>query len=277
MRRLLALCVFALALFFSARASAAFHVPPLTGFVVDPSHVLKESDRSALDQELGTYRRGTSHHVAVLVTDSLGGESIEDVAYRTFNTWGLGDKQRDDGVLVVLAPTERRVRIEVGRGLGGQLTDAQSSRIVQEKIIPQMRESHFYEAARDGTRAVEEALAPHVTTPTHTADLEDKTSPSTTTSSNLEGKLAVGAILFASVFFFVYAAIALQRRAKRNDGRRRNGGAHHYDPTLMMMQHHAPPTTFDAGSLPTTTYTSSTTDFSGGGGSSGGGGASGSY
>src|SRR5262249_40339264 len=96
--------------------------------------------------------------IVVFVIPSLEGESIDDVAYRAFNTWGVGDKKRDDGVLIVLATGDRKVRIEVGKGLGGSLTDLQANDIIRNDMAPLLKQGKIGEGVPAGARAVEAAL-----------------------------------------------------------------------------------------------------------------------
>lgn len=298
MTRLLQICILALALFLTSRASAAFEVPRLTGFVVDPSQKLTSGERITLDRALDRYRQSSGHHVAVLVTDSLGGESIEDVAYRTFNTWKLGDARFDDGVLLVLAPTERRVRIEVGKGIEDRLTDLQAGHIVQEQIVPHMRKGAFYDAASAGTNAIEQAIGtknpqPVVTKPVRVSEtLYERLVMAFVVGTlfffaaygvRARGKalltgLAIGSISFGtayalapdvsalavSVIFGLLALFVLVLRGASGGGRG-GGSSSGYDASSGSY----------GGSF--TSYGGGGGDFSGGGGSSGGGGASGSY
>lgn len=106
-----------------SRAEAKYVPPPIAGYVTDAAGRLSPGEIAVLNQKLATYRACSSNHVAVFLPKSLDGSSIEDVAYATFETWKLGEAQRDNGVLLVLATNERRVRIETGKGAGGQLTD----------------------------------------------------------------------------------------------------------------------------------------------------------
>jgi uncharacterized protein len=142
----------------SSRALAAFTPPPLRGHVVDTAGKLSDSEVRQLDARLDAVRQQTGFAVVAFVVGSLEGEPIEDVAYRTFNAWTVGEKGRDDGVLLVIAPAERRVRIETGKGVGGALTDLQSNDIIRQKIAPLLQQGRFYEAVDQGTTAIADAL-----------------------------------------------------------------------------------------------------------------------
>src|SRR3954470_683655 len=116
----------ALAICFIAARAWAFTPPPLEGQVTDTAGRLSPDDREALETKLERIRRETGHEIVVFVAGDTGGEPIENVAYDTFNQWKVGQKKFDNGVLLVVVPSERRVRIETGKGVGGALTDLQS-------------------------------------------------------------------------------------------------------------------------------------------------------
>lgn len=139
-------------------AHAEFKPPPLTGHVVDTSGRLSPSDVRYLDRKLDRIRRQTGFEIVAFVVGSLEGETIEDVAYETFNTWQIGQQGADNGVLLVIAPSERRVRIETGKGVGGALTDLQSNDIIRRTINPLLRQERFRDAIDRGTSAIAEAL-----------------------------------------------------------------------------------------------------------------------
>ncbi len=159
-----------LALVLGARSSlAAFAVPPIQGHVTDTAGVLKPEDRIELEQKLADDMARSGAEIAVFVVGSLDGQSIEDVAYTTFNTWRVGRASLDNGVLLVIAPRERRIRIETGKGVGGVLTDLQASDIIEHRIAPRLREGRYRDAIADGTDAIAESLGAQPT-PDITAD-----------------------------------------------------------------------------------------------------------
>lgn len=141
-----------------ARALAAFTPPPLDSHVVDTAGKLSRAEKLRLDRKLAEIRQKTGFAVVAFLVGSLEGETIEDVAYQTFNTWKVGEKGLDDGVLLVIAPAERKTRIETGKGVGGALTDLQSNDILREVVAPLLKEDRFYEAVDRGTIAIADAL-----------------------------------------------------------------------------------------------------------------------
>jgi uncharacterized protein len=142
----------------SPTARAAFVVPPIEGHVTDAAGVLTAEERADLEQRLTRYMESSGVEIAVFVAASLGGEAIEDVAYRTFNSWKIGREKLDNGVLLVIAPKERRIRIETGKGVGGQLTDLQASDIIEHRVAPQLRAGRYHAAIGDGIDAIALAL-----------------------------------------------------------------------------------------------------------------------
>ena len=114
-------------------------LPPLTGRVVDLADVLSPVQEAALTEQLAAHEARTSNQVAVATIPSLQGYDIERFAVDLLRAWGLGQKDRNNGVLLLVAPNERDVRIEVGYGLEGTLTDALSSDIVTSRILPRIR------------------------------------------------------------------------------------------------------------------------------------------
>jgi uncharacterized protein len=150
------LALFALVFAFPARA--AFKPPPLDGHVVDTAGKLSDSDILDLDKKLDQIRQQSGLEIVAFIAGSLEGETIEDVAYEAFNAWGIGRKGQDNGVLLVIAPAERRVRIETGNAVGGALTDLQSNDIIRNTINPLLREDRFRDAIDQGTVAIARTL-----------------------------------------------------------------------------------------------------------------------
>ncbi len=118
-------------------------VPALTGRVMDRADVLSSSTEQALTGMLAAHEEATSNQVVVLTVPSLEGESVERVAEAVFNDWGLGQADRDNGVLVLIARDDREMRIEVGYGLEGDLTDAQAGRIIRSAFVPAFRNGDY--------------------------------------------------------------------------------------------------------------------------------------
>jgi len=138
----------------AALAALAADVPYLSGRVVDNAEILGAETKRKLTEQLKAHETETTHQIAVLTVRSLEGESVESYAEQVFNTWKLGQKGKDNGVLVLVAPTERRMRIEVGYGLEGTLTDVAASRIVRNVMTPRFKEGNFDAGVTEGVQAV---------------------------------------------------------------------------------------------------------------------------
>ena len=142
----------------SLASAAAFEsVPPMTGRVVDASSVLTVHEAAELERLLEAYEGETTHQIAVLIAPSLGGEAIEIYALRVAKTWALGRRGVDNGMLVVIAPKERRVRIELGRGFEGVISNDRAGAIIQHAMLPQLKQGRYAAALQDGLRELMKA------------------------------------------------------------------------------------------------------------------------
>ncbi|MGZ8385092.1 MAG: TPM domain-containing protein, partial [Nitrospira sp.] len=114
-----------------ATPAFALDVPPLAGQVVDQAHVLPKSTVESMTAQLAAHETKSSNQVAVLIIPSLEGDAIEEFSHRVATAWKLGQKGTDNGALLLMAIQERKVRIEVGYGLEGVLSDARSAQIIR--------------------------------------------------------------------------------------------------------------------------------------------------
>ncbi len=129
-------------------------VPPLTGRVVDLAHVLPTEIAASLTRDLEAHETKTSNQVAVLILPSLDGEPLESFSHRVGTTWKIGQKGTDNGVLLLIALRERKVRIEVGYGLEGTLTDLRSAHIIRQEIVPRFRNGDLPGGIAAGVQAI---------------------------------------------------------------------------------------------------------------------------
>lgn len=134
----------AFALCWAFVAGAQVPVPPLGTRVTDQTATLTDEQKSALEQTLRLFEARKGSQVAVLIVPSTAPETIEQYALRVAEQWKPGRKNVDDGALLVVAKDDRTLRIEVGYGLEGALTDAASKRIISEIIVPRFRQGDFY-------------------------------------------------------------------------------------------------------------------------------------
>ena len=158
---------FALLLAFAAAWPAmAQTFPPLTGRVVDQAKLLSPEQAAALETKLAQLEQQSGHQMVVATVASLEDYPIEDYGYRLGRAWGIGDKKASDGLLLLVAPNERKVRIEVGYGLEGIVTDALSSVVISRQILPRFRDGDM----AGGIMAGADALIPLLQLPPDQAE-----------------------------------------------------------------------------------------------------------
>lgn len=132
-------------------AHAALSFPPLTGRVVDDAGVLSGSAKDKLTAYLAEHEQQKGNQVVVVTLKDLGGTDIADYGYQLGRAWGIGQKGKNNGVLIIVAPKEHQTRIEVGYGLEGDLTDAQSKLIIENLMLPAFRKGDYDTGVIDGT------------------------------------------------------------------------------------------------------------------------------
>jgi uncharacterized protein len=137
-----------------ARSAAQIPLPPLTGRVMDTANLLTSADEAALTARSADLEKATGHQFVIVTLPSLDGRSIEKVGLALANGWGIGRKDADDGVLLIVAPTERKVRIEVGCGLETTLTDGEADTIIQQTILPRFRKAEMPKGIAAGAEAI---------------------------------------------------------------------------------------------------------------------------
>lgn len=218
---------------------AAPTFPVLTGRVVDNAHILKPDTITQLDALLANYESETTNQVVVVTLPTLQGYPIEDFGYQLGRYWKIGQAGKNNGVILIIAPNERNVRIEVGYGLEPILTDAMSSSILQGIIFPNFRAGHLEQGAVEGTRAIINVLGGKSIALSQAPNRSDEPIP------------------FWLVLLLVFLFLWLASRGSKFGGS--NGGG------------------FSGGSSSGGFGGSSGGGFSGGGGGFGGGGASGSW
>lgn len=250
MKRLIAF-FFLLVLASPARAEPDF--PALTGRVVDEAEILSDEVEQVLTDLLEAHELETSNQVVVVTLSSLQGYSIEDYGVQLGRHWGIGQADKDNGVLLIVAPNDREVRIEVGYGLEGTLTDATAKLIIEREIIPQFKAGDLEGGVMLGTQAILSAIGG-----TYTPS-QDSAQPDYNFEN--DGVWVVWLVLgfHAVTWSFVFWLI---RRSKAKGGA---GGSRSTWRT----------TSSWSGSRSSSSSGSSGGGFSGGGGSFGGGGASG--
>jgi len=142
-------------------AAPAAGLPALTGRVVDMANLLSPAEEAGLTDELAALERRTTDQLVIVTTPSLGGQAIEAYGLMLGNGWGVGQRGKDNGVLLIVAPAERKTRIEVGFGLEAILTDMRAQAIIDREMVPQFRENRWPEGIQGGTRAIIATLVAH--------------------------------------------------------------------------------------------------------------------
>jgi len=285
-----------------APALANVAVPPLVGRVVDQTGTLSSGDVATLNQTLRNFEARKGSQIAVLIVPTTDGEAIEQFSLRVAETWKIGRKKIDDGALIVVAKNDRHLRIEVGYGLEGALTDVTSKRIIDEVITPKFKSGDFAGGVSAGVnriiRVIDGEKLPGVE-PQHwqAPSLLSHIDPvfalyvlfgfgaimrnvlgallGATVTGGVVGVLAwfisgsVGAALLATVMVFMMALVAeILAAANQGSAKGRRGRSGWGDSSS---------SSGGSWSSGSSSSSSSSSDSGGGGGSFGGGGASGSW
>lgn len=154
---MLALCI-VLAMATSAPIHAAPVLPELTGHVVDAAGLFRPADREALEAELAAFEAKTSDQVVVVTVPSLQGLPIEEFGIALGRQWGIGQEGKDNGIIVLVAPKERKVRFEVGRGLEPLLPDGKAGTIIRQVVLPAFRRGDFAGGIKAGVAEIRAVL-----------------------------------------------------------------------------------------------------------------------
>ena len=262
LRSLAWLAVLIVAFGTSAPAASQPDFPNLSGRVVDQAGVLRSSTELAITEQLRAHEAETSNQIVVVTLRSLQGYSIEDFGVRLGRHWGIGQEGRDNGVLLIVAPNDRKVRIEVGYGLEGALTDGLARTIIDTEILPDFRRGNLERGVRAGTDAILAAIAGTYEAPTRSS----RSSRSGGVLNNIVPIFVIG------LFGFVVLRFISDAFGDGRSGNRVRIGDNYYDMPESDRDRRRDNTWSGGG------YSGGGGGgFSGGGGSFGGGGASGSW
>lgn len=190
-KRISFLAVLTIAALFASGLYAAMEVPKLTGRVNDYANLLSSNQKSQIEGWLSQFEQQTTTQVVLLTTKSLDGSDIESYSMAVVEKWKIGQAGKDNGVLLLVAPTEKKVRIEVGYGLEGALTDAESSRIIRGAILPAFKSGNFFAGIVGGLDGVMKATQGEYTAPVQKRGYEHK------------GKQSVAGTIFMVVIFLI--------------------------------------------------------------------------
>ncbi len=195
--------------------------PELTGRVVDQARLLSPAKEAELDARLEKLEQDTSDQLVVVTVDSLQDRDIADYGYQLGRHWGIGQSETNNGVLLIVAPNERKVRIEVGYGLEPILTDALSALIIHDRILPAFREGGFERGITQGVDAIEAQLR---------LDPEEAAARAAEAEAP-EAEVPTPVILF--ILFIVFVIVSSFIGAVSRAGRRRKGGDDGLTPILI--------------------------------------------
>jgi uncharacterized protein len=137
---------------------AATSFPKFTAPVVDAAHIVPDDVEQQVDAALNDYQQRSGNQIAVAVIKTTGSKSLEDYSIDLARDWGVGQKGKDNGVLLLIATQDRKARVEVGRGLEGTLTDLQAGEIIDQQVVPHMRDGDPGGAIVSGTDSIRAAL-----------------------------------------------------------------------------------------------------------------------
>ena len=203
----------ALAVFAMPALAAAPVFPALSGRVVDKANLLTPAVETDLTGKLESLEKSTGRQLVVVTLPDLGGLEIEDYGYRLGRAWGLGDAKADNGALLIVAPNQRAVRIEVGYGLEPFLTDALSSVIINSAILPKFKAGDMQGGIVAGT----DGLIQQLTLPVGEARAQVKAAETPASSGS-------GVLFFVLPLMF-FVIIVILRLLDRRVGRRSGLGA----------------------------------------------------
>jgi uncharacterized protein len=271
-RALIALALLFAPLTSFAQTSEPLKFPELTGRVVDRANLLSEAQRGELTRKLEELETKTTAQLVVVTLTSLSGRSIEEYGYQLGRHWGIGQRNTNNGVLLIVAPNERKVRVEVGYGAEGVLPDAVSSLIIQRVIIPKFRSNDYAGGILAGADEIIKVLSG--------AGDEWKNAPKGAQDAPWWVDLVVIGIFFIPFVFVPLMIFLVIRSVTRNTlaaMRKQKGKKKSFWDALTESSSSSSSSWSSSSSSSSWSSSSSSDSFSGGGGSFGGGGSSGSW
>ena len=233
--------------------------PALSGRIVDQGDLISDAKEAEISARLEALERDTTDQVVVVTVPDLQGYEIEDYGYQLGRAWGIGQEGKNNGVLLIVAPTERKVRIEVGYGLEPVLTDALSALIIHDQILPAFREGGYEQGIEQGVDAIE-------------AQLRLDPAEAQARAAAAERPKSGAPIGVAAVIFFIFVMMVLGMVGGTAGRGRRGGGG--LAPVLIWAASEALRNSSRGGG---SSWGGGGGGFGGGGGGFGGGGASGGW
>jgi uncharacterized protein len=213
LRRALMLLAGLLWLALGSTAQAQDYPPRPDGPVYDGANILSPATEAQLDAQLRAYNKQTGRAIIVATVPSLGGASIETYATTLFtDKWGIGGAKRDAGLLLLIAPNERKMRIEVGYGLHGYFGGIMAGRIINDVIAPRFREGNFDAGVTDGVAAI---LAHLAKSPEDAIAIEEAAQAAAAQENRSDGGFPVGVLIWLAFMFFFFVLPILSGRGRR--------------------------------------------------------------
>ncbi len=214
LRRAFALLLAGLWLALVGVAAQAQDYPPRPdGPVYDGANILSAGTKAQLDQQLRAYNAQTGRAIIVATVPSLGGASIESYATTLYtDKWGIGGAQRDTGLLLLIAPNERKMRIEVGYGLHGYFGGIMAGRVINDVIAPRFKEGNFDAGVTDGVAAI---LAHLAKSPEDAIAIEEAAKAAEQQRSRSDGGFPFGVLIWIAFMFFFFVLPLLAGRGRR--------------------------------------------------------------
>lgn len=249
--------------------ASALDFPALNGRVNDTAGILTSESEQSIEALIIAHEQKSSDQIVVATIPSLEGAALEDYANRLFRFWELGQEELDNGVLLLVAVADRKVRIEVGYGLEGTLTDALSRLVIENAIVPRFREGDYAAGIIAGTQDIIAVLAGDA------AGVEDRARQALQSANDLETADYFAITFFILIFGFVIGMIVFSILATRF-GKKIGKNTYRWLGVTVSTGGGSGSGT-RSGSSGWSSGSSGSSGFSGGGGSSGGGGASGSW
>jgi uncharacterized protein len=202
-----------------AGPASAQDFPKLTGRVVDAANIIPDSDEAALTQKLETLETASSRQLVVATVPSLQGYDIADYGYQLGRSWGIGQKGANNGMILLVAPNERKVRIDVGYGLEPIMTDALSHQIITRQILPRFKAGDY----PGGINAGADAIIGQLQAPLEQAEQKALAAQQ---AQRQRGGSGGGGSIFPLVFWgivFVFVILPMLRGGRRGRRHRRSG------------------------------------------------------
>ncbi|MEN5363072.1 TPM domain-containing protein [Brevundimonas intermedia] len=208
----LLLCLVSALLFaFPAAAQTKLDFPPLTGRVVDQANLLDPATEQALTEKLAALEAGSTDQLVVVTVNSLQDQEIEDYGYQLGRVWGIGQKENDNGALLIVAPNERKVRVEVGYGLEPILTDAFSSQVIRDDILPSFRDGDYQAGVVKGVDALIAQLS------LDPAEAQARAQAAVAQQTDTKAESIIPIVIIAAIFLFMFLIAMRSGRGRRSN------------------------------------------------------------